>query len=82
MSKFVCDLDKPPAPVGIGPIRLTISGPMAERIRALASASRASSPAKWCEEALEFMVLEHRSGKFRPDPLRHNARNGDDWAEE
>jgi len=26
------------------------------------------------------MMFEHRSGRFRPDPYRHTARNNDDFA--
>lgn len=60
-----------------GHITVKIHGPLADKIRALSVESGIHDARAWCREALEFMLSEHRSGRFRGDPDRHAARNGD-----
>ncbi len=62
-----------------GPIRLVVRERLAERVRELARASGAASVESYCEMMLEWFVVEHRSGKDRPDPLRHGNRHNDEW---
>ena len=62
---------------GDGPVKVLVHGKLAETIRDLSLAARSASAASWCVEVLEWFVMEHRSGKVRPDPARHDARN--DW---
>lgn len=62
-----------------GPIAMSVSGRLAERVLALAIASGASSVESYCEQVLEFFVVEHRSNRVRPDPARHEARHAEDW---
>lgn len=63
-----------------GNITVTIRGPLSDKIRQVSLESGIHDANAWCREALEFMVFEHRSGRFRPDPYRHTARNNDDFA--
>jgi len=58
-------------------VRCTLDGPMAMRIRDLAKES-GTTAASWVREAIEFMLHEHRSGRYRPEPTRHWERNGND----
>jgi len=75
----VCNLDAVYHRKGRGPITLKINGRLAERIRDMAESSRASSAANWCLEALEFMLDEHRSGKYRPTSSeQYHERNGNE----
>lgn len=62
-----------------GPIELVIRGRLAERVRELVRVSGASSVESYCEQILEWFVVEHRSGKERVDPLRHLSRHNDEW---
>lgn len=62
-----------------GPIDVVIRGRLAERVRELARASGASSVESYCEQILEWFVVEHLSGKERVDPLRHLSRHNDEW---
>lgn len=62
-----------------GPIAVEIKGRLAERVRELARVSRAASVESYCEQILEWFVVEHRSGKERVDPLRHGNRYDDAW---
>lgn len=62
-----------------GPIAVTIKGPLAARLRALAVGAGQESAGAYCVEALESWVMEHRSGKERVDPTRHDARLAEDW---
>lgn len=64
-----------------GPIKLTVTGRLAERIHDLAYESHAARTTSWCYEALEAFVMEKRSGKFVPDPGRYSERNGDDFSD-
>jgi len=65
-------------PRGTGPITLTISGPMAEKIRDQHDIARGSSVQQWCIEALESFLMDRRSGKVPDRADRHWDRNGDD----
>jgi hypothetical protein len=58
---------------------LVIRGRLAERVRELARVSGAASVESYCEQILEWFVVEHRSGKERVDPLRHGNRYDDAW---
>jgi hypothetical protein len=62
-----------------GQIELVIRGRLAERVRELARVSGAASVESYCEQILEWFVVEHRSGKERVDPLRHGNRYDDAW---
>ena len=62
-----------------GPITVVVRGRLAERVRELARASGTASVESYCEMMLEWFVVEHRSGKDRPDPLRHGNRHNDEW---
>jgi hypothetical protein len=63
-----------------GPIELVVGGRLADRIRALAVASGATSVESWCEMALETFVVDFRSGKARLDPGRYDDRvDGEVW---
>jgi hypothetical protein len=54
---------------------------LAEKIRDVSLVSRSASAAHWCLEALEFMMDEHRSGKYRPTPSeQYHERNGNDFS--
>ncbi len=57
-----------------GPIELVVGGRLADRIRALARASGATSVESWCEQALETFVVGSRSGQARLDPARYDDR--------
>jgi hypothetical protein len=58
-----------------------VRGDLAEKIRDVSLVSRSASAAHWCLEALEFMLLEHRSGKYRATPSEQYAeRNGNDFS--
>jgi hypothetical protein len=61
----------------VAAVKCTLDGPMAVRIKELARES-GTTAAIWVREALEYMLMEHRAGRYRPDPDRHWARNGDD----
>jgi len=63
---------------GHGVFTVTVRGVLAEKIRDAAVASGCHSVEAWAREALEYMVHEHRSGKYRADPFRHTASNQDD----
>jgi hypothetical protein len=56
-------------------VTVQVHGRLAEVIRDLSMEARSASAASWCVEVLEWFVMEHRSGKERPDPARHDARN-------
>lgn len=62
-----------------GPIAVVIRGRLAARVRELARQSGASSAESYCEMMLEWFVVEHRSGKERPDPLRYANRHNEEW---
>ena len=62
-----------------GPITVVVRGRLAERVRELARASVAASVESYCEEMLEYFVVEHRSGKERPELVRHGNRHNDEW---
>lgn len=63
---------------GVGPIKITIDGVLAERLRDLHEVSRGSSIQQWCVEALESWVMDHRSNKPPADESRYWDRNGCD----
>lgn len=70
-----------PRPRGQGPITVTVRGDLAEKIRDLSLVCRSASAAHWCLEALEFMLLEHRAGKYRPTPSeQYGDRNGNGFS--
>lgn len=58
-----------------GNITVTIRGALAEKIRQASIESEIHDANAWCREALEFMMFEHRSGRFHPDPYRHTANH-------
>lgn len=62
-----------------GAITVLVSGRLAERLRALAIASGATSVESWCEQALEAFVMERRSGTAQLDPARYADRHAEDW---
>lgn len=62
-----------------GPITVVVRGRLAARLRELARLSGEASVESYCEMMLEWFVVEHRSGKERPDPLRHGNRYDDAW---
>ena len=59
---------------GTGRLRVVIGAKYADKVRAAAEQSRCVSPARWVEEAVEFMLDEYRCGRYRPDPARHSER--------
>ena len=70
-----------------GPIKLTIVGKMADRLRAVhATAIEGEGPYGCHLTSLDTMILQildnflvdQRSNKLRDDPSRHWARHGDD----
>ena len=68
-----------------GPIVLQLTGRLAARVRQLAKDSGAASVESYCEQIMEWFVVEHRSGKDRldrVDPLRHASRHNDEWEAE
>lgn len=75
------NLDAPASRRGHGPIRLRIQGKLAERVRDVADAAHSSSAAHWALEAIEYMLDEHRSGRYRGSPMSYSERAGSDWDE-
>lgn len=63
-----------------GPVALKLNGRLALRVRELAIASGATSVESYSEQILEWFVVERRSGKYRPDPARHDARHEEDYS--
>ena len=61
-------------------MRFRIDGPLAARIK-LEAAKSSTTAASWVREALEFMLMEHRAGRYRPDPNRFDNRNGEDYGQ-
>lgn len=74
----VCDLDEDYTRRGAEPVTVTLPGKLSEKVRDAAAASRCSSAAKWVVEAVEYMLMEHRVGKYRPDPKRFGNRNNEE----
>jgi len=62
---------------GNGDLIIPCDHPLNMRIKELAKESQTTA-ASWALEALEFMLHEHRAGRFRPNPGRHWERNGSD----
>lgn len=64
-----------------GPVALTVSGRLAERLLELARASGAASVESWCEMALETYVVDARSGKAPRVAVDHYTaqQDGDVW---
>lgn len=79
MKMKEANLDAPTRPRGEGPITLTISGALAEKIRDISMICRSASAHTWCLEALEFMLDEHRSGRYRVPADHYTERNGNDF---
>lgn len=69
-----------------GPIKLSVTGRLADKLRALHAESQIGcDPGVWRNsieqyiiEILDIFVVEHRSCKAKLDPDRHWERNGDD----
>lgn len=58
---------------------ITVSGNLARRVRAARGEASGESLEGWCRGALEYFLDEHRSGKIRVDPYRHDSRRGGDY---
>lgn len=75
------NLDAPASRRGQGPVRVRIPGRLAERVRDAADASHSHSAASWALEAIEYMLDEHRSGRYRGTPMSYSERARSDWDE-
>jgi hypothetical protein len=74
-TEKVRDLDGEYTRRGSGVVTVALPLALSEKVRDAAEASRCSSASKWAEQAIEFMLMEHRAGKYRPDPDRFTRRN-------
>lgn len=65
----------------VGSVVVMLTGKLATRVRQLAIEAEASSVEAYCQEMLEWFVVEYRTGKMRGvDPDRHTAQHEPDYS--